>query len=359
MVKKTFSIFIVVLLFSLLLGCDGGEGTPTAIKLVPEKANMIGHIDLSQILGDEDISTLYEAMPIEPGDPQTLDEAFAMAMEGIDLDSMDFGEGLIFGEISAATGDMDYGGIVVKGTFEENDLIASIKSGTDEEFTTISYKGCEINTDSDEETGIATLGSDAFVIGSMEAVKDVIDVKQGAQPAIKGAQPAISGKLIDTYNELDDGLAKVAILVPPGAIDEGLQGFAGELPPELLMELPLDALSNMDTIGITLAKEEQSITFSLKLCFTDSDSAEAVEAFIRSIISMDVLPDVPEEIQMLLPGVPEEGQALLENLLENLNVSLSGSCLDISLEMTMSEVETLIQGLFTISSERWDYLTFN
>ena len=328
MVKKTLSIFIVVLLVSLPLGC-GGEATSTTIitpaELVPQKANMIGHIDLSQILEDEDIAALYEAMPIEPGDPQTLDEALDLAIGEIGLDLMDFREGLIFGEISEATGDMDYSGIVVKGTFEESDLIASIESGTDEEFTTISYKGYEIYTDSDEEGGIAFLGSDAFVIGSMEAVKDVIDVK-------KGAQPAISGKLLDTYNDLADGLVKVAMLVPPGVIEEGLQEFAGELP----MELPLDPLTNMDTVGMTLAKEAQSMTASLKLCFTDSDSAENLGTMINAaIVFAGLIPDIPEEA--------------LE-WLGKLDASVSGSCLDISLEMTMSEVETLMQGLFTIDS---------
>ncbi|MEE9400705.1 MAG: hypothetical protein V3V32_01665, partial [Dehalococcoidia bacterium] len=178
MVRKTLSIlFIAALLVSLPLGCGGEETSATIItpaELVPQKANMIGHIDLSQIIADEDIAELYEAMPIEPGASQTLDEALDLTMEEIGLDLMDFGEGVIFGEISEATGDMDYGGIVVKGTFEESDLIASIESGTDEEFTTISYKGYEIYTDSDEEVGGAFLGSDAFVIGSMEAVKDVI-----------------------------------------------------------------------------------------------------------------------------------------------------------------------------------------
>jgi len=40
----------------------------------------------------------------------------------------------------------------------------------------------------------------------------------------------------------------------------------------------------------------------------------------------------------LMPDIPEEALELLENL----DVSVSGSCLDISLEMTMSEVESLI-----------------
>jgi hypothetical protein len=337
MVKKTLSIFIVVLLISLPLGCGGEETSTTIItpaELVPQKANMIGNIDLSQILEDEDITALYEAMPVEPGDPQTLDEALDLAIGEIGLDLMDFREGLIFGEISEATGDMDYGGIAVKGTFEESDLIASIGSGIDEEFTTISYKGYEIYTDSDEEMGIASLGSDAFVIGPMEAVEDAIAVKEGDQPAI-------SGKLLDTYNDLADGLVKVAMLVPPGAIEEGLQEFAGELP----LELPLDALTNLDTVGITLAKEEQSMTASLKLCFTDSDSAEAVEGLISSAISMIGMIEVPEEGL----GITEE--KILEQVRELLNkieVDTTDSCLTVSLELTLAEIEDLIETIISM-----------
>jgi hypothetical protein len=341
--KKTLSIFIVVLLFSLPLGC-GGEATSTTIitsaELVPQKANMIGHIDLSQIIADKDIAELYEAMPIEPGASQTLDEALDLTMEEIGLALMDFGECVIFGGISEATGDMDYGGILVKGTFEESDLIASIESEIDEEFTTINYKGYEIYMDSDEEMGIAFLSSDAFIIGSMEAVEDAIAVKEGDQPAI-------SGKLLDTYNDLADGLVKVAILVPPVAIEEGLQGFGGELP----TELPLDALTNIDTVGFTLAKEEQSITFSLKLCFTDSDSAEAVEAFIRSNISSDArdeLPDFPEEDGFTTEkGMIELMEQVLE-LLNKLEVNTTDSCLTISLELTLAEIEDLIETIISM-----------
>ena len=41
----------------------------------------------------------------------------------------------------------------------------------------------------------------------------------------------------------------------------------------------------------------------------------------------------------LMPDIPEEALELLENL----DISVSDSCLDISLEMTMSEVESLIE----------------
>jgi hypothetical protein len=177
-------------------------------------------------------------------------------------------------------------------------------------------------------------------------VKDVIDLKQGAQPATKGAQPAISGKLLDTYNDLPDGLVQVAILVPPGAIEKALQGFASELPmelpPELPMELPLDALTNIDTVGITLAKEDQSITASLELRFTDSDSAKAVENMLNAAIGF----------ASLMPGVPEEDLGIVEKeileqvlvLLNKLEVDTTDSCLTVSLELTLADIENLMVG---------------
>jgi len=343
-VRKTVSIFIVVVVVSLLLGCGGGETpttTPTSTaapttaaptimlptELVPQKANMIGHIDLSQIIADEDIAALYEAMPMEPGDPQTLDEALDLAMEESDLDLRDFGEGLMFGEISGATGDMDYFGIVVKGTFEESDLIASIESERDERFTTVNYKGYqiyEICTDPDEEMGIAFLGSDAFVIGPMEAVKDVIAVKEGDQSAV-------SGKLLDMYNDLGDGLVKVAIEVPPGVIEEGLQEVQAVLP----LPIDLSRLADIETTGVTLAKNKQAISLACWMCFTSSDSAEAAETMISAaILFANMMPDIPEEALALL---------------ENLDVSVSDSCLDVTLEMTMSEIETLITNITHIA----------
>lgn len=317
MVKKTlFILFMAVLVVSLLVGCGGGGETVTPIELVPQKANMIGLIDLSQIMSDEDIAELY-------------DEDLDLAMEESGLDLRDFREGLIFGEVSEATGDMDYFGIMVKGTFEESYLIAAIEQAAEEELITVEYQGYEIYTEPYEEMGLAFLGSDAFVIGSMDAVKDVIEVN-------KGAQPAINGKLLNTYNGLSDALMKVAMIVPPGAIEEGLQEFTAELP----IPLPgLDKLADMDTVGITLTKNGQSISLVSRMCFTSSDSAEVVETLISFVISMAVLTDIPEGIQELLPDIPEEALELLENL----DVSVSGSCLDISLEMTMSEIESLIE----------------
>ena len=322
MVKKTVSIlFIAVLIVSVLVGCGGEETAPAAIKLVPEKANMIGLVDLSPIMEDEDIAGVWEVLPLELDMPQTLDEALDLAREEIGLDLRDFEELLVFGDISEATEDLEYFGIVVKGTFEESDLIASIESERDEPFTTINYQGYIIYTDPFEEMGLAFLGSDAFVIGSMEAVKDVIAVKEGDQPVV-------SGKVLTAYNGLGDALVKVAMIVPPGAIEEGLQELAGQLP----IELPgLDALADLDTVGMALTKEEQSTALNLELCFTNSESAEGVNTLVSlAILMAGALPDVPEEA--------------LE-LLEKLDVSISGSCLDVTLEMTMSELGALITNI--------------
>ncbi len=335
MVKKTlFALFIAALLISPLLGCSGDETTPAAIELVPEKVNMIGSIDLSQIMEDEDIAELWQVIPLEPDMPPTLDEALDMAAEESGLDLRDFREGLIFGDISEATADIDYFGIIVKGTFEENELIASMESERDEPFTTIEYQGYVLHTDPYEGMALAFLGSDALVIGSTEAVKDVIAVR-------KGDQSAVSGNLLSTYNGLGDALMKAVMIVPPGAVAEGLQEFTGEVP----IPLPgLDELADLDTVGMTLAKDGQLISLASRMCFTSSESAEAVESLISlAPMMIEVLQEAPGEMP-----IPQEAQELLQELplelFEKLEMDTADSCLTVSLELTSADIEDLLAG---------------
>ena len=72
------------------------------------------------------------------------------------------------------------------------------------------------------------------------------------------------------------------------------------------------------------------------------------------LMSVEIMLNAAIVFASLMPDIPEEGQALIGNLLGNLNISVSGSCLDIILEMTMSEFEALMQGLFSISSNEME-----
>jgi len=97
----------------------------------------------------------------------------------------------------------------------------------------------------------------------------------------------------------------------------------------LPIDLPLDALADIETAGVSLAKNWQSIVLTIRMCFSSIESAEDVETLISLVIMMaGAQPDVPEEALELLEAV---------------DVSIDGSCLDISFEMTMSQIVDLIE----------------
>lgn len=328
--KKTVSLLITVVLLSLFLGCSkGDQAEVTPIDLVPEKSNMIGYLDLARILEDEDFAGFYQAIQKEDAEvPSTLDEALAML--GGDLE-----EALLFGDISDMSGggsisdlaeggelpDVSategYFGIIVKGTFEEDGLISTIASATGEYLETIAYNDHTLYTDSSEESAIAFLGKDAFIIGSMQSVEDVISVWEGEQSAI-------SGKLLDNYNNLGDVLFKLAIVLPPDLIEESLPESSGE-------EMPIDlsVFGDIEVIALTMDKQGESLPFALELCFSNSESAEDVKgtlSFFTGLLSAEGMGEVPEEAQALL---------------ESLDIILSDSCVEITLELTTSMLDDL------------------
>ncbi len=77
-----------------------------------------------------------------------------------------------------------------------------------------------------------------FVVGTMQPVKDVIDVK-------KGDAKALSGEVLDTYNKLGDALIKVAMAVPPGMAE----GDLGQSASQVLGNL--SAFDKVKTVGMT------------------------------------------------------------------------------------------------------------
>ena len=76
MLKKLVFLLITMMIVAPLVISDGCSGEVSdIIALVPQKANLVGEINLSQILSDEDFADIYDRLPKEDEDPQTLREA--------------------------------------------------------------------------------------------------------------------------------------------------------------------------------------------------------------------------------------------------------------------------------------------
>jgi len=325
--KKVIILLLMVLLLvvSSLVGCSNSSGGVTnPIGLVPKKANLVGQVDLSKILQDKDLTGIYDKVPKNSSYPQTFDDALTQLKDQYNIDLNNFQEGLFFADVSGSTDQGNYTGVIVEGTFNKSDLIAAIQSAADVQLSTIKYKDYEIYTDELEETAIAFLGNTTFVIGEMQPVKDVIDVK-------KGDAKALSGEVLDTYNKLGDTLIKVAMAVPPGVAE----GNLGQSASQVLGNL--SAFDKVKTVGMTLSKGNSSVALNVKLCCADSDSAQSIEDSINVLIGFAGL-------FISGSGDQQQNQAL-STLLKNVEVSRSDSCVNVSLSMTVAEIEDLIQSL--------------
>lgn len=326
MIKRVIVLLLMLMLLvvSPLVGCSSSSGGVTnPIGLVPKKANMVGKIDLKSIMEDKDLTGLYDKASKNPDQPQTFNEALNKAKQETGIDFKNFEEAIYFADTSESTDDAGYVGILVKGTFEKDKLIASIEKYGEMELSPSDYRGYQIYTTDNGDSGGVFFNNTMFVVGSMQAVKDVIDVK-------KGDEKAISGDVLDTYNQQGDALIKLAVSVPEGLGGENLPSGAGELLGDL------SAFQNVRTVGLTLTKNNQSIPIEVKLCCTDSDSAQSIEGAINGLIGLMGL-------MIAMSDNPEENQALA-SLLEEIDVNKSGSCVDVRLEIALSDIEELMEG---------------
>jgi hypothetical protein len=325
MIKRVIVLLFMVLLLvvSPLVGCSSsGSGVTNPIGLVPKRANMVIQADLSKILQDTDLAGIYDKAPKDAGNPQTFNDALTQLKDQYNIDLNSFQEGVLFADISQSSDGDDYSGAIVKGTFNKNDLISGIQSGSDTMWSTTKYKDHDIYNNEIEDTAFAILNDNMFAIGTMQPVKDVIDVK-------RGDAKALSGEVLNTYNKLGDALIKVAVAVPPGVTE----GEFGQSASEVLGNL--SAFEKVKTVGMTVAKDDESVALNVKLCCADNDSAQSVENSINGLIAFIGL--------VMSMSEDQQQNQVLGTLLSNVGVSRSGSCVNITLAATITEIEDLIQ----------------
>jgi len=307
-------LLVLVFISAFLVGCETPGGL-TATEFIPQDANLIANIQISEILNDQDLRDAYDEAEKEAGQPQTFEEALDELADEVGIDLRDFSEVVIFADIAtiAQTG---YLGIIVEGSFNKTQFINSIEQQAGQELTTTSYKGYTLYTDAGEEAGITFLTSRVLLLGTMEAVRDAIDVS-------KGDQEQLSGIVVDTYNQLGDALIKVAFELPEEATD----ALTEELVPGGI-PISLDPFADIDIVGFALNKEGEAITIQITPHFLSTDSAQDARDTLSGAISL---------LRLTLE-IPE-----IDQLLGKVEVSVTDSWVTIALEITVSEIEWLIE----------------
>ncbi|MCJ7523339.1 MAG: hypothetical protein MUP21_14135 [Dehalococcoidia bacterium] len=330
MLKKTVPIIIVILVISLLIGCGGTVSESENSALLPQKADTVGLLELGRILTDRDIIDLYDKLPKEAGDPETFDEAMDQATEESGIDPRSFKDILFFADTSAGTGDSSYFGAIVTGTFDKDGIISAIEGAGEISLNTTEYKGYDIYGDIEQTSALAFLNDNTLVVGSLEAVMDVIDVEVGDEPAL-------SGEVADTYASFGNILIKMASNISSDMVEDAVNQITELLP----VPIDLSSLVNIDTAELTVDKENQSLNLDLVLCFTDNASAKGVKGLVTLAKAMINMFEVPEQGPGGFP-IPEGSQTVLSGLLSKLEVEVIDECLTISLNMTFDEIEDLL-----------------
>ncbi len=310
--KKIFyCILILVLALTATTGCKKEETELAAIELVPEHANIIGSIKLSQILNDTDLIEAYDSVEKEPGEPQTFEDALNEVVDEIGIDLRDFSEVIIFGDIYRFEQD-HYLGIIAKGIFNEKQFIDRREVEAYIEFSSIDYKGYRLYTD-EEGYGNAFLSKEMLIIGSTEAVKDAIDVR-------RGDRKQVGSTILDAYNQLGDVLIRFICEIPEDARDELLQesDTLGDTP------ISFEYLADLDIVGLSVNKEEETIGVYVITHFLNADSAEdAYNTLVGALL--------------IYKGIVQDQQ--IKELLSEISIKRTDDSIKTAFEITLSEIE--------------------
>jgi hypothetical protein len=356
--KMAIPLLLTALVFSLIPGCSNSRDEAIVpIELVPQGVTSLAQISLGQILNDDDLTGIFDVLPMEEDAPENFDAAMQQLKEELGIDIRDFDEILYFAEdqaVSAATaasfGD-GFGGdlfqdvsielqtAILTGVIEEDGFIAAVGEVLEDVLDPTDYKGYELYSGPRQEVAVAFLSTTAVVIGIPDMVKSVIDVKVGDESRL-------SGRVLDEYNQLGEALIKSVAIASPAATEDVLREAPGLLP----IPLDLDALADIDISKSTFAKTGESITLNSETCFNNTEAVDTMEALFGMIkllpLMMPFADGDSEEFQ-----IPEEGMEVLVDLLDRFDTESTDQCFKVSFEITLTELQEVIEQLVQIDSE--------
>jgi hypothetical protein len=325
---------VVVLLGLVLLAglasfaCGGGKEIDTE-KLVPEGSSLIGSIQFEKILNDVDLESIYQALPVDGGDLQTIDQLLNEAMAQTGVDFRKISHATFFADVSRPG---DFLGIIVRGSFDEDAVVAALQAAGEAPLTATDYKGRRVHSaeDDQDQGALVVLEGDNLVVGTLEAVRAVIDVQDGDRDRA-------SGEVQAALSDLDDGLIRLVLEVPSGALQDQLP--LGDIPflGDSVENLPavLGAVRDLALVGLSLDQDGQDLKLRVTLNFGSADSATVFGNFLDGILK-------------LVSGASPDAQT--RELVERLQIDVDGDGVAISLEIAVAELSQLFSDLVSVSS---------
>lgn len=253
--------------------------------------------------------------PKTGSEPATWDQALAKLNAETGIDLHQFNDALIFGDLSRAS---TYACGVVDGTFDETQFMENIKAKSGNKFNASSYKGYNVYTQEGETLTFAFLGKTTLLFGTVQAVKDSIDVSKGDRNRLKG-------QLLDTYNGLGGGIIKAAAQIPESA-RRSLLNDSGQNE----MGFSLKPFADTDAVGLSIDKSGSIESFRIEAHFVSAASARDAKDTVAGLIS-------------LLKGMAQDQAA--KDVLGKIEVVVTDSTLKVNFSASLSDIEKAIPGI--------------
>ena len=327
-VAKLVAMALAISIFTF--ACGGGKET-IPIKLIPEGSNLIAEVNLTGILVNDALETVFASLPTDDGDPQSLDNLLDEAIGVTGVDFRQVSRLVFFADVSREN---EFGGLIAKGTFDEAAVVEAVERALGNPIRTSENNGRRVYNfgDAPEDPSLAFLEGNSLVLGTDEAVRAVIDVQDGERQRV-------SGSVRDAFNDLGLGLLGLVVEVPKEELPDQLSDL-GDIPflGDTVEGLPdaFAAIQDLELVGLSVAQNGQIVILRVNLDFASEDSASSVGNVLEGILKLasGLIPD-----------------AETREVLESLEVATNGSRLTIRLKVAASDLGRLVSSIFSGSTE--------
>lgn len=292
---------------------------------VPEDVDMVAHAEVGTMLSDAGIRRLVDTtleaqseLPYYDG-PSDFEEGLDQFEDEAGLDPSKVETVTAFSEYNnRGEGVSEYSGVIIQADWDEDDLIDAFEEeGTELDDT--DYEGYTVYEPESDfvTTWVGVLSDGEYVIGTEDAVKDVIDVR-------RGEEDAVDGDLKSVYSDLRSGQAKFAFRVPTAQVpDEEIgQGAAA---------ISTGPLRDVEYVSGVYYRDGDTVGSVTVLYAEDADAA------------MDVA-DVLDGSLSLVRGMTTEDD--FKDALRDVEVEREDDTVVITAEKTVDSLEGLIQKFY-------------
>ena len=309
-----------ITIFSLACGDEDSFGrSPTAsiVSLVPADISYLGSARVQDIVDDEQVGEIYAKIPpryrpgvvIRGATGNTFAEAVRRYGLRFGVAPEHFSRLLFFSDIRSQ---QSYIGVILQGDFDGEELFDSIADARPAPITKIRHQGHDIVLLGPVE---AIARFDGIMIwGTLDAVKDVIDVRAAAKSPI-------SGSMLEAFEGLGDPYFKLV----------------ARNSPELLRSLPLSVLP--DQLGLVPVIGEIN-TLAWGFDRSETGFAHHVELGFDNALASRVASSILRAFKALITLVPVQE---FSTLIDKTDVTTNGSSVVLDLDITVDEFQRVFE----------------